>query len=575
MPVTLSSRTQHLTQSSLFKPTYGIDLSLKERTKLVYDRARAIARTYKLTPHDVTALTEKFWAVTADNIFAIDSSAIILLTIQYNLAAGTLAPFAEHRPELRPLLDQMLNFDISAQFLLTELGHGLDARNLETTATLLPSGEYDLHTPRLEASKYMPPTGVVEGMDRVAIVMARLIVDGDDRGIRPFVVLLSTNGRMCEGVTSRLLPGRPGTEALDHAVTRFNHVRLPSSALLGDHKKPTDFRANFMSCIHRVSIGSLAVSLVVIPSLSVSAYIAAKYSLQRTVAVGPDSASGPPTRAPIWNFRTQQIPILRAFAQVEVMKAFANEAITSYTNTKTSLDPRTRAGIACCVKAFLAQQGEGSLSALSERCGAQGLFNYNQIASTQLAIRGAIVAEGDVLALCIRLASELLIGRYELPAPRHPRCLLALHEKAFFERCRALLASIGDHRSELFNQRILPLCRPLIEAISHRMAYEAALDSGTVHKPLLDLYEISAIRLYGAWFAEQRELEMGVSRQQELEEAAYIEASDAKLYAQAPILHKDSFDTFIDGLRTSGDALRQSVTDIGIESPFMHISARL
>lgn len=52
----------------------------------------------------------------------------------------------------------------------------------------------------------MPPTGVVEGMDRVAIVMARLMVGGDDRGVRPFIVLLSTSGRMCEGVTSRSVP---------------------------------------------------------------------------------------------------------------------------------------------------------------------------------------------------------------------------------------------------------------------------------------------------------------------------------------------------------------------------------
>lgn len=164
------------------------------------------------------------------------------------------------------------------------------------------------------------------------------------------------------------------------------HVRLPSSALLGDHKKPADFRANFMSCIHRVSVGSLAVALVVIPSLSVSAYITAKYSLQRTVAVGPESASGPPTRAPIWSFRTQQIPILRAFAQVEVMKAFASEAIDTYSNPESPLDPRVRAGIACCAKAFLVQQSEGSLHvlALSERCGAQGLFHHNQIISVQV-----------------------------------------------------------------------------------------------------------------------------------------------------------------------------------------------
>lgn len=119
-----------------------------------------------------------------------------------------------------------------------------------------------------------------------------------------------------------------------------------------------------------------------IPSLSVSAFIAAKYSLQRTVAVGVESATGIPTRAPIWNFRTQQIPILRAFALVAVMKALAREATSNYADA--SLDPRVRAGIACCVKAFLVQHCESTLSALSERCGAQGLFLHNQIAAVQV-----------------------------------------------------------------------------------------------------------------------------------------------------------------------------------------------
>lgn len=40
-----------------------------------------------------------------------------------------------------------------AQYMLTEVGHGLDARNLETTATLLPNGDFDLHTPNFNAAK--------------------------------------------------------------------------------------------------------------------------------------------------------------------------------------------------------------------------------------------------------------------------------------------------------------------------------------------------------------------------------------------------------------------------------------
>lgn len=151
-----------------------------------------------------------------------------------------------------------------------------------------------------------------------------------------------------------------------------------------------------------------------------------------------------------------------------------------------------------------------------------------------------------------------------------------------------MLAEIGDHRSELFNQRILPLCRPLIEAISHRMAYEAALDSGTVHKPLLDLYKITAVRFYDAWFAEQRELGMGLRRQQDLEEVAvtaaashlsqYMVESEAEAYAQAPILSKENFDAFIDSLERP-DGVVPNIHGLAVSSgkdeEFVHVLARL
>ena len=39
---------------------------------------------------------------------------------------------------------------------MTEVGHGLDIANLETTATLLPSGEFILNTPTPGAAKYVP-----------------------------------------------------------------------------------------------------------------------------------------------------------------------------------------------------------------------------------------------------------------------------------------------------------------------------------------------------------------------------------------------------------------------------------
>ncbi|KAF5857317.1 hypothetical protein ETB97_005966 [Aspergillus alliaceus] len=142
----------HLLESHLFTLPWN-SMSEAEQPKISYDRSRAIGRAFQFTMSDILHLTPKFWKFHRENICALDICASSLVTIQCNLVAGTLAPFVQDHPEHRLLLDQILNFDVNAQFLLTELGHGLDAKNLETTATLLEDGGFDLHTPHINAAK--------------------------------------------------------------------------------------------------------------------------------------------------------------------------------------------------------------------------------------------------------------------------------------------------------------------------------------------------------------------------------------------------------------------------------------
>lgn len=109
---------------------------------------------------------------------------------------------------------------LSGQFMLTELGHGLDISNMETTATQLPSGDFLLNSPTPSSAKLvfmllscllaltnryyraMPPT-VPAGLPCIAVVFARLIVNGEFRGHRPFVVPLNDGRQMCTGIQSR------------------------------------------------------------------------------------------------------------------------------------------------------------------------------------------------------------------------------------------------------------------------------------------------------------------------------------------------------------------------------------
>lgn len=250
--------------------------------------------------------------------------------------------------------------------------------------------------------------------------MARLIVKGEDRGIRPFIAWLNDGHHMCRGVHARylitynvvtteppghpkhvrqkanqylidrVLPRRAGSKPLDHSITSFCHVRLPSTALLGEINDGPDFHTT----IHRVHIGTLALSTVLIPQLQHAVYVAGKYSLRRRI-IDPSGIA-----KPIVSFRTQQAPILHCIAQIQVFEAFANECTRIFMDK--NIQYSVRHGIAATFKAVVTHARQDTLYALAERCGAQGLFEYNGIIESQLTARGISIAEGDMLVLTIR-----------------------------------------------------------------------------------------------------------------------------------------------------------------------------
>jgi acyl-CoA oxidase len=62
---------------------------------------------------DIVNITPKFVKMNIDPLATMDGSAFALIAIQYNLFVGTVAPFSLSRPELRPLIQQAMNFEVS------------------------------------------------------------------------------------------------------------------------------------------------------------------------------------------------------------------------------------------------------------------------------------------------------------------------------------------------------------------------------------------------------------------------------------------------------------------------------
>ncbi|KAJ5900219.1 uncharacterized protein N7473_004289 [Penicillium subrubescens] len=556
--------TLPLLTTPLFQPQYS--LTREESLKCSYERARAISKHYKLTVDDIHSLTPKFWDMNRDGIVTRDAGTYILLATQYNLAAGTIAQFSHERTDLQELLQKIMDFEVSALFMITELNHGVDVKYLETTATLQPDGSFILHTPNMGAAKFMPPSRQVAGIPRIVVVMARLMVDGDDRGIRPFIVALSNGKEICKGVTSVLLP-ELGTRTLDHCLTSFNQVRLLPNALLGDISKPEDFQAHFLSAIRRISIGTISLCLSIIPYLKNLVYIVGKYNLRRTVT-GPGKIP-----IPIINFRSQQIPILHAIAQIRVMEAFADYAITCFMNS-TSTQGRQR--LATILKASFIHNMEQCSASLPQRCGAQGMFKHNQICeynvSNSMPLGGLINTERVLnentrissiysllpketmpLFVLVGFAIDLFLGRYNPPESTNPNSLLAQHEAGLATECMKVVESQPLEKIKHdFNRNLNPHCKPIVEAIGHRMAYDAAIAAG-VNQDLVALYEVGVVKEDLSWYVEFAGLKRG--RVLEMEHQALdavlprlnelLDELDIGAYCTAPIVSQTEWGKFM------------------------------
>lgn len=65
-----------------------------------------------LTVEDISTTAEKFWNLHTDPILTLDGSAGTLVTIHINLFAGTVAKYADSRPDLQALLRDALQFKL-------------------------------------------------------------------------------------------------------------------------------------------------------------------------------------------------------------------------------------------------------------------------------------------------------------------------------------------------------------------------------------------------------------------------------------------------------------------------------
>ncbi|BGP34663.1 hypothetical protein JCM10296v2_006485 [Rhodotorula toruloides] len=188
----------------------------------------------------------------------------------------------EQQAEWLPLC---YNHAIIGCYLQTELGHGSNVQQLETTATYDPKkDEFVLHSPTISATKWW--IGALGILSTHGVVQARLFIGGKDYGPHLFIVQLRSMK------DHSLLPGIEAGEigpkvhgamsALDNGWARFNNVRIPRKQMLsrfaqvepgngGTYVKPPHSKLSYggMIFIRSQMIGNLSWRLAKAVTISI------------------------------------------------------------------------------------------------------------------------------------------------------------------------------------------------------------------------------------------------------------------------------------------------------------------
>lgn len=181
---------------------------------------------------------------------------------------------------------------------------------------------------------------------------------------------------------------------------------------------------------------------------------------------------------------------------------------------------------------------------------------------------------------------EIVLGRLTLPPPIDSSATLYIHEQSLLAHFRRLILSSDpspiesqSHRSRSIEATLLPHCQPFIEAVGHRLAYEAALKHN-VDRRLVDLFVASVMQDTGD-VAPAEEFGIGLEARKRnkvigcatvIYEAGVMErmldALNVEAYIKSPMVTKAKWDEYVGGLTIFGaseGAMTGGYTDVSNE----------
>ncbi|MEV0109232.1 acyl-CoA dehydrogenase family protein [Nocardia sp. NPDC050799] len=464
--------------------------------------------SFTLLPRAIEALGGSAWAIEADpreSDALFDWSAAVaprlwsLLSGHMKLSLAAIHRLGDGSAYQQKCLARLDTGVAAGVAMFTELGYGSDAFHLETTATWQPhSRTYRIDSPTAKSVKFMPNTAA-GGVPKIVIVVARLIVEGRDEGVWPFLMELRTHDGLAAGVEMMTLPDTGYGLWMDHGMTRFDAAILPESALLCGDVAAFDSQGGFhceltlgqrfartTSPLHpaRLSMGGAAVS-------------AARAGLALTIPYASARMVGPGKTM----ISRDHIARKLVYAMSE---AWAMTCLSTTARTQGRSGDEAEAALwGMLGKAITSHSAWEILEACRQACAAQGILRANYLVDYIAACQGLLTAEGATSAL-LGAAGRALQRRGRLLAgPSDSAGAQTWWQSLLTERERLLTIGI-DVSGQPDNAAM-----ELAAAVADRIAVDAmvsateSVSDPVAHQLLTDLaatFALRKVKKHALWF---------------------------------------------------------------------------
>lgn len=345
-----------------------------------------------------------------------DLSLVIKFGVQFGLFGGSVQMLGTEKHHQK-YLKAIGNLDLPGCFAMTELGHGSNVREIETTATYdSETDEFIIHTPFPSARKDYIGNAAVHG--KMATVFTQLEIGEKEYGVHAILVpIRNDKNQPMPGVFIEDNGEKLGLNGVDNGRLWFNRVRVPRENLL-NRFADVDEKGNYSSPIENPDkrffsmLGTLIGGRVGVPSAGLSAAktgltIAIKYASKRRQF---GETNKPETL--LLDYRTHQKRLMPLLANAYALDFALKDLLADYANNLHTEDKRKLEAKAAGLKAFSTWNTTKTLQECREACGGQGYLSINRFAALKADTDVFTTFEGDNTVL-MQLVAKSLLSAYK------------------------------------------------------------------------------------------------------------------------------------------------------------------